>query len=85
MSAILFRSQCVNWYMSDTLCCSCEGARLRQAGSSEDGGVDGHKLQHNINVQVFLDLNYGIKSMLWLKFKTPVVLGIYISKHPRQY
>ena len=85
MSAFLLRSRCVNWYMSETLCCSCEGARLRQAGSNDDGCVDGHKLQHNITVQVFLDLNYGLRCMLWLKFKMHVVFGMYINKHRRQY
>ena len=61
------------------------GARLRQAGSSDDGCVDGHKLQHNITVQVFLDLNYDLRCMLWLKFKMRVVFDTYINKHRRQY
>ena len=78
---ILFRFRCVHWYISETLCYSREGANLRQVGSSDDGFVKGHKLQHNITVQVFLDLNYGLRCMFWLKFKMHVVLGMYISKH----
>ena len=77
---ILLRSRCAHWYINETLCCSYEGARLRQAGSSDDGCVNGRKLQYNITVQVFLDLNYGLKCMLWLKFKVHVVLGMGFNK-----